>query len=871
MRTRSFSMRNAADRYFLGGLAVIAVLLHWRWFLPGVITDQDWWNYSDTAMRALWPFPSTYNFDANAGADWRTSINYFPMESIMGLLAHLGADFGMAERLAVLFPTVILAPVAAYFVLRLYCSRPAAAFVGALFYANNAYIDVIVARGQMTIAESYAMAPLVLYLAIRSARNPHNVRLPLATAMAFAAAVVFDVRIALLTACLTTVVVLFETSWSVPKALLSLRNAGLVLISCAGLLCFIWLPIVSLHLHEAPPLDYVSATWIALLTGPTVWDLLTAYHPLWYNNVFTQWNPFYAVYFLLLVIGLASLVHMRRKRIAICLAAIILVATLFAAAGNTPFGHVYEWLFVHSWFVGLFRDPSKFYAPAMLAYSLCIGVAATWLASLPSRRYTVAILVCASFVALFPTLPAATGQQDQLYLPKHPSNAERRLARELKTDQKFSRVLWAGATDRLVPGDYRHPAVDMLWFAGVAEQKHTVVQTAATFLRALRHFGVSYVVVRRDTGEGLDYVPNRRVYNTIRTYALFGVFGRPAWSMDGLTVFRLPNAIAAYRADRAEYALPTSTVPRIPAIAAGKQTRGAVVLARRSIIAGNDVLILPPNLYVEPGPLRYVRRRARTDDVLQNVGVVALNAVPPLGFVSVSSAARFASIRVPDWSGYIMLKLFVRRSFHGALTVRGRSRFAEHFNLRDLSNGHYYFTLPVQNVPKDLVIRSDDPAHLLITAAWSIPSDYYGLIEQGALCAPRRRRALPLDVPLAAALSRNVTARSMEASINISASPAELRATLPAEDFYTLPFAYTPLWTAKTEGTGVRRPAKAESLVEVKTGGREAALASAADPLLRKGAIVAFAVWLLLAVVLIAWKLRDTSTRTVHATVQHST
>ncbi|HKU68481.1 MAG TPA: hypothetical protein VJP85_11955 [Candidatus Baltobacteraceae bacterium] len=866
MKRTAFSLRNRVDRLFIGALALVALALHWRWFLPGIITDQDWWNYSDTAMRALWPIPSTFNFDANAGADWRTSINYFPMESIMGLLAHLGANFALAERLVVLFPTVLLAPIAAYLLLRLYASRPAGAFAGALFYANNAYIDVIIARGQMTIAESYAIAPLVVYCAVRSVRSPQNPRLAVATAMAFAAAVIFDVRIALLTACVTVLVALFETRWAPSAARSVARNAGLVLLSCAGLLAFVWLPVAALHLHEAPPLDYTSSSWIFKLTGPTVWDLLTAYHPLWYTNVFSQWQPFYVSYFVLLTVGLLSLILTKRKRIAVCLALIIAISTLFAAAGNTPFGAVYEWLFVRSWFIGLFRDPSKFYAPAMLAYSLCIAVAATHIASLGRRRFTIPIIGAICFLALFPTLPAAIGQQAQLYAPKRPTTAEVRLRDELQRDSAFSRVLWVGATDRLVPGDYVHPAVDMLWFGAIAHPQHTVVESANSALAALKALGVGYVVVRTDSGEGLDYDPSRLIYKTLRTYARFGAFGPPEWSADGLGVFRLPNVIAAQPINGPAYVLPTSTVPVVPRAGTAQHPDGVPVVRGHEIAVGGGVIALPADLTLANSTAAYVRG-PDVEALWQRGAAIRILAIPELERIRIASKLG-GKMRIPDWTGYLMLNLVTRAGARASVTVEG-FRFYERYDLGRIAPGRHYVTLPLRNAPKDVTVSLSTRA-LAIESAWRVPQIYRGLVDAGALGRPRDTRALPIDVPLAAAVKQTPTAASAR-SIDVNASPAELRAVLATPGRYGVPFAYTGLWRAAAGHAAVVHPAKADSLLEVKTTERELYLASAADPLLREGAIAATIAWLFLTVVLIGWKLRDMSIKTIQTRVQHTT
>ena len=111
----------------LGCLLLATLIVHWHWFLPGQITNQDWWNYTPEGMRALWPSPSTINFDHNIGGDWRDNINYFPMEALFGLLGVAGLSFDAASKIAIVFPTLLLIATGGYLLGAIYVRNPLAA------------------------------------------------------------------------------------------------------------------------------------------------------------------------------------------------------------------------------------------------------------------------------------------------------------------------------------------------------------------------------------------------------------------------------------------------------------------------------------------------------------------------------------------------------------------------------------------------------------------------------------------------------------------------------------------------------------------------------------------------------------------------
>ena len=450
--------RVPADLAALGLLCALTTVIYWRWLGPGTVTDQDWWNYTSLGLRELFPWPSAFNFDADLGSDWLTSLNYFPFEALDGILGRLGVGTPIALRAVVIWPTILLLPLGAYFLWRLYFGV-SASLAAALFYSCNAYINVIVARGQLTIAESYAAVPLTIALAVVAVRRRSWEAAALCGA-AWTFAFACDVRIALLGLIALAIIATAEARYAG-----NIKKLIVPALACVGtafaLLTYVWMPLHFADAHVAPPKNFADLSWITQLSFSKLTDVLAAYKPLWFDNHANPMPAGFAVYSAVLCTGiLAAFFRSRKRLIAVAFLLILATSAVAASGNNTWFGPLYVWLFEHTWFFKLFRDPSKFYAPAMLAYAFFFGAAVQFLiVVLPRPRAKLAAAVAFGLLAAFPMFPALAGWQQQLFVPKTESPGESRLRAELENDGVPGRVLWIAAPDRMVPGDRLHPAL----------------------------------------------------------------------------------------------------------------------------------------------------------------------------------------------------------------------------------------------------------------------------------------------------------------------------------------------------------------------------------------------------------------------------
>lgn len=808
---KPIASRAAAWRTFgyVAGLIAIALAIHWRWFRPGIITNQDWWNYTPEGLRALWPFPSAFNFASNIGADWRTNINYFPMEALVGGFGRLGIDVGSAERLGVIFPTIIIAPVAAFVFAKQYLRSNVAAFISALFYANNAYIGVIIARGQLTIAESYALVPLAAAFCVLAVRKRNRVLFSSAAAIALAWSIVCDVRIGLLGFAVTAVLALAEIRRE--NLVRAIQSGFYFALGLTLLLCFVWLPIVSLHLQEKPPFNYTDASWLTQLSQAWPIDLLTSYKPLWFDNELHHGPLFFLGFAPLLAVGIWKAPASFGKRRFSAFLAIFIAASVCAIGANSPFGPAYGWLFDHTWFFAMFRDPSKFYAPAMLGYAVFIGTSAEWLAALLMRRSRpAAVSLCAAIALLCiaPSSPVIDGAQHQLNDPRTSSASEKRLTARLADDPSFSRVLWGVSPDRMVPGDERHPQVDGLWFAGVTEHGSSVYSSANSLLQALHVFGVRYVVLRRDKAAGLQYAPAFEVYRTLELLARQGLFGKPLWDDKAFAVYRLDNHVAAFRAQ---------DVPHY-------------------VIYGD---LGKPGLYMRKR-MHATTHDAAQDTLLTDEGAYSVVAHPELRALSNVQTGNSVRADLPDWTGYLMLKVALRKPLkHPAVVVlRGNGGTQQYrVQLTSLLN---YVTLPADGFGHSVSIRLTGGNSARIEAVYGIDASYDDLIDPHAIAHAQRSAQVPMLIPFSAIPRKAIPATGFP--IVAQAAPATFTIDLPhtaADERYWIPIADTPLWQVQS---GVRvaseQAGALTAAVNIRTQGGRIVLACAADAPLRAGAAV---------------------------------
>jgi len=763
-------------------LAVTTLIVHWRWFLPGVITDQDWYLFSTTHLRELFPSQSMVTLSSGLGDDNRDSINYYPVITLLALLARIGFSPEIAVRSAVMFPTILLLVFGGYAFARTYVRDALTAVFAGLLYAFNAYINVIVGRGQMTVAESVAWSALALAACVRAIRPGARIADALVAALCLALAFVCDVRIALL-AC-AAALLLCAVELRGPAVLPQLGRGAIVAGAMLGLLLYVIVPTIASRLTFQPPSDYGDVSWLPRLSFTSMAQAITLDHPLWYDNVIHPWRWKFAVYLVPTIAGLWMLFKDREQRLrAAAFIVLISAGAVLLTGAYTNFGVVYAWLFTHTWFFHLFRDPSKFTALMLPGYSLAFGIGASSVARAFTARWTRSLAaVTFALLALYPAKPILIGAETQLYWPKHLSDDEVRFAHSLESDPVPSRVLWVPIPDRFVPADDMHPRLDALWLSMVSVRGASSLADAGRLAEALSACGVGYVVVLRNESEALRYPPASIAFRTLRAYAALGLFGTPVQDGPVLTVYKIFGGGMLFADDPkiAQLRIGGAALPverRIPP--AAPSLVGPIIPERGWVRIGSMGVKLPVD-FRDARDWSLVRTAPPPGTLMAPLGGLRVTGLLPEQATETSWNADSVFASVPDWNAYVDLGIRVEGAGVRGAAIAIETPWEIHgYQIAGIRRaGSYHVLLQGENLPRRVSIRGAAfPAGRIgIESVRFVSGDYAGFVDTALLATARPALRAAVVVPLAAARSvRSTTAlRALLTVRSIREFPATL-------------------------------------------------------------------------------------------------
>lgn len=530
-------------------IVVFHLTVHFRWFGPGLITAGDWWNVNQRGLAAFFPYPSLFDLSSNLGADNATALNYFPILALVGALGHIGIPYAMIERLVNVFPVTIVTPVAGYVLARQFTGDLRACAVAAIFFASNTYISVVTSGGQLTIAMAYGLSAAFAAMAIRVVVWRES-RDALICALLLACATAFDVRMALLSVVWVALIfpwIVRIKGSPIRFAIDALRVTGIFGIAFIMLTLYISVPLLGARGVPHPPGNFGESFWITVLSYMSFWQALGMDHPFWYDNAIHKFRWIAIVPIAGALYGIYAAVATKQRSIAIGLGSALLIGALACAGSRVWTGALYIWLFEHFRPMSLFRDPSKFFEVIALSYVGLIALAIAHLfARLPVKSlWSIVVTVVAFTIVSWPSAWIVAGLDRGVFVTAAASEVERTFASILERDRSSSRVVWAPAPDRFVPGDYLHPQVDSILLASLERNQRPFGFDASVTMRTLHDLGIGYIAIRLDDGGALGLPANFEAFRTLRLYETLGAFGKAILETPSLHVYRIGNTMAA--------------------------------------------------------------------------------------------------------------------------------------------------------------------------------------------------------------------------------------------------------------------------------------------------------------------------------------
>lgn len=415
-----------------------------------------------------------------------------------------------------------------------------AAYLACSLYLVNTYILMVTGGGQMGVALSYSVAPLVL----ASFMDTDKVlKKSLISGLFAGIQIALDPRLAFIT---LSAVIIYFVIYSVNHLMNKNGNKALLLVffyklGIPGIIALLlnayW--ILALLIFKQNPVKdlgsaYSSVAALKFFSFATFSNTVGLLHPNWPENIFGKVGFMKAEFIFLPILAYSSLFFIKKQKNILLFASLGLIGTFLAKGANPPFGQIYEWAFTHLAGFIMFRDPTKWYLLIALSYSILIPFSIEqiylWLSSklkaqssspqfkIKKNLPNVFLIFFISYL-LFLIRPAWSGQLGGTFKEHIVPNDYIKLKNLLSSDKAFYRTLWLPRIQRFGFVTNNHPAIEATYLYNATNSaqlaRHINDKSAEEKLSDL---SIRYVIIPYDS-LGEIFIKDRK-YNE-REYKIF--------------------------------------------------------------------------------------------------------------------------------------------------------------------------------------------------------------------------------------------------------------------------------------------------------------------------------------------------------------
>ncbi len=448
----------------LVALLVINLAVFHDWFFSsGIFTYGDWGQNFRELSEGYFALPQIWLTDGLGTTNLAASI--YPLRLIEGIIAKIGVEWPLIERLLFLWPSVLLPAFSSFWLARAVIGSNLGSAVASLVYTFNTYM-LVLHTGHLLLAVAFGLVPLVLWLYIKSLERPS---FPLAVVVgltAFASSF-YEFRAFYLLAGVLMLYLLYHVARAG-----SLRRAQLVHTLAVGLLPFVIVGL--LNAYWLIGLSQVGALSTNQLFGRGLFGdaylnlprAATLFHPFWSGGQPTDFviQPIPTHFWLVPLAALGGLVLNIRNRRVVFFAIVAVIGVFLAKQSGGPFPHAYLWLYEHVPGFNAFREASKFYFLTALGYSVLIGAFVAWLwrnrpGSAVRKAGAYAVITVLAGIFLWNTKPLITGEIQTLFVPRQVPQDYAVLKNFLLKQPDFFRTYWVPHDSRWGFYTDQHPKI----------------------------------------------------------------------------------------------------------------------------------------------------------------------------------------------------------------------------------------------------------------------------------------------------------------------------------------------------------------------------------------------------------------------------
>jgi hypothetical protein len=453
-------------------LLMLVLIVFKAWFKMDIISSGDWNFRFDEQVRSFTIFPYVWSYlSGNIGANvsFLLGLNAYFLGTASILSNYFHIPWLLIERLVWFWPYLAISIFSSYFLFKELFSNKFA-LLSPFIFIFSTYNLMVVGGGQMGVAMSYAILPLILAFFIRLINSQKFVlKTSLITGIITAIQLAFDPRILYVT--MVIVFIYFMVSEFRVSNIKIFINKFLIVFIPVGVIAILlnafWL--FPFLMYRQNPLQQLGAIYstagaVGYFSFARFEQAISLLHPYWPENIFGKVYFMRPEFLLFPLLAFSSLFFLKKeeknkRKMVLFFALLAIIGAFLAKGSNDLFGGIYLWLF--SYFPGfiMFRDPTKWYMLVGISYSILIPFTVwrtyEWLklknkSLVKSKVFNLQniflLFVICSLV--FIIKPAWTGQLNGTLKPYSMPNDYIVLKDFLVKDKDFYRTFWVPAYEK---------------------------------------------------------------------------------------------------------------------------------------------------------------------------------------------------------------------------------------------------------------------------------------------------------------------------------------------------------------------------------------------------------------------------------------
>ncbi len=433
----------------------IAFLVFWPWFQPGFLSNGDWWHILPSRAREYFNNLLIWDAARALGSPLSNSTAHYGIHYIYGLLQeYFSISTSVTARIFWFIPFIVFSLISGWQLGKYFTKRIIGSVIGAIIFTFNTFALTTIAGGQMTIAVSYAIAPLSVITFLRLVETKQK-KYAYGLALLVAVQAIYDVRmlaIAVFSGFFLAFIDWYLASKKVSKQV-CWPKIKLILLAFVFFLLLSSYWVIPLLFGSGGvagvPSSHTNVGWVSALSYSNMANTLAANH-VWWPFSDGELNPIQPLFYFITILAIAAILTWKKNKRIIGLSLLMLLGFFLTKGTNEPINTIYEWMFINVPGFIMFRDPAKFYLMIMLALAPLASIGAVSIIDQVNFRWRKITTISILILILLPLYPAFTNQLKGTFIPKS-IPAEYTKFANFYMGKPWGRTLWVPAVHRYAP------------------------------------------------------------------------------------------------------------------------------------------------------------------------------------------------------------------------------------------------------------------------------------------------------------------------------------------------------------------------------------------------------------------------------------